>query len=72
MPDSLYSSARDSRRPNLRRRLRRLKVPLLFVSLSVLPGLVSFRVYGTILDAAVVTILTALSISAAAFLFRPR
>ncbi|WP_277750162.1 hypothetical protein [Prescottella agglutinans] len=42
------------------------------MALSVVPGVVSFRVYHSLLEAAVVTVLTAASVGAAAILFRPR
>ncbi|MDH6681071.1 hypothetical protein M2284_005315 [Rhodococcus sp. LBL1] len=72
MRDLSYDVSRESRCPSRNHRLRRLRAPLLFMALSVVPGLVSFRVYQSILEAAVVTILTAASIGAAAVLFRPR
>lgn len=68
----LLRSDREDRRRNRRNRLRRLRVPLLLVSLSVIPGLVSYRVYGSLLFAVVVAVATAASIGAAAIIFRPR
>ncbi|GAB2634326.1 hypothetical protein ABI214_14275 [Prescottella soli] len=72
MRDLLYDVGRESRHWNRRLRLRRLRAPLLFMALSVIPGLISFRVYQSVLEAAVVTILTVASVGAAAVVFRPR
>lgn len=72
MHDLSYRSGRDGRRWSPHHRLRRLRAPLLFMALSVVPGVVSFRVYHSLLEAAVVTVLTAASVGAAAILFRPR
>lgn len=72
MPDLSYGSGRESRRRSRHQRLRRLRAPLLFMVLSVVPGLISFRVYQSLLEAAMVTVLTAASIGAAAVVFRPR
>ncbi|WP_433608549.1 hypothetical protein [Prescottella agglutinans] len=67
-----YDSGRESCRWSRHQRLRKLKAPLLFMVLSVVPGLISFRVYQSLPEAVIVTVLTAASVGAAAVVFRPR
>ena len=62
----------ESRHRSVPDRLRRLKAPLFLMSLAAVPGLISFRVYESVPFAVVNTALTAVSIGAAAVLFRPR
>jgi len=72
MSDYLTGARCDTRWRSVRLRLGRLALPLLLLSLSLIPGLVSLRVYESVPFAVVVVALTAMSIGAAAVLFRPR
>ncbi|RVW02498.1 hypothetical protein [Rhodococcus spongiicola] len=72
MSDLIHDFGVADRGQRLRRGLQRQKDPLLLMSLSVIPGLITFRVYESIALVVVITVFTAISIAAAAVLFRPR